>query len=108
MGFGALWLVAGGRGTWGVPLRDGSLREKGVGGDPFFPSVRFILAKGLPMHRALLSFVVALGFIAGQDPLQQRPSRRDSRGVPCWSASRGAIDAATNMAGGLWVGSWFA
>jgi hypothetical protein len=65
----ALWsswglgVGAGGRGTWGVPLRDGSLREKGVGVDPapFFSSVRFIHAQGLPMHRALLSLVVALG-----------------------------------------------
>ena len=45
-------------------MRDGSLREKGVDSDLFFPSVRFIHAKGLPMHRALFVFVVALGLIA--------------------------------------------
>ena len=69
-----LGLVARGRGTWGVPLRDGSLREKGVGGDPFFPSVRFIPAKGHPMHLALFDQVVALGLIAGQVPLLQLPT----------------------------------
>ena len=55
---GGLWLghVAGGRGTW-----------------------------GLPMYRALSAFVVALGLIAGQDPLLQ------VRQQACWSASRGAI-----------------
>ena len=51
------------------------------------------------MHRALLSFVVVLGLIAGQDPLLQRPPTRDKHGHTCWSASRGAIDAATNMTG---------
>ena len=42
------------------------------------------------MRHALLSFVVALGLIAGQDPLLQ------VRQQACWSASRGAIDATTN------------
>ena len=76
-------------------------------GSPFarwLLAVRFIPAKGLPMHHALLSFVVALGLIAGQDPLLQlleRLPRRDcdSRGASCWSASRGAIDIATNLTG---------
>ena len=45
------------------------------------------------MHRALQSLVVGLGLIAGQDPLLQ------VRQQVCWSASRGAIDAATNMTG---------
>jgi hypothetical protein len=40
-------------------------------------SVRFIPAKGHPMHHALFDFCVALSFIAGQDPLQQRLPRRD-------------------------------
>ena len=45
-------LFAGARGTWHVLLRDGGLR---------FPPVRFIPAKGHPMHHALLELTMALG-----------------------------------------------
>ena len=72
--------------------------KKGSEATPFSPSVRFILAKGLPMYHALLSLVVALGSIAAGS------RSHEFRGERYKSPSKPRV----NHDGGLWVGSWFA